>query len=316
MRCVRYLRFGGPEVLDLATIPEPKPQKSKLLVRVRAVSLNPLDWKIRRGDLRLMSGSSFPKVPCLDFCGVVEHADETTPGFRKGDEVYGALGSMKEGYLADLISVSASVVAKKPASISANESAAAAVVGLAAIAAIDAARVERGSRVLVNGCTGGVGLCVMQLAKSRGAHVTGVCGNDGMATAREYGADAVVDYRAGNAGELAPFSAVIELSARLSFEDARPLLSGSGIFVDCEPGAMKLARAFVLNPLRAQKHAFIMTKGSAAGLTALADQIDAGTLRCPPVKVFPMAQVREAFAFAERGSVLGKAVIRVDDEHE
>jgi NADPH:quinone reductase-like Zn-dependent oxidoreductase len=313
MRTITYERFGGPEVLTLSDVAPPSHRKSHLVVRVHAVSINPLDGKIRRGEARLLSGAKFPKTSGLDFAGVVEQVGEGVSGFRIGDDVFGGLGSFKEGYLAELISVPASIVAKKPKSLDDVGAAAVAVVGLAAQAAVrDAARVKAGDQVLINGCTGGMGLYAIQLCKRAGAHVTGVCGTDGVAMAREFGADTVVDYRRESiiaSGKT--FDAVIELSARLAFSEARVLLKDKGVYVDLEPGPTKLARAALLNPFRAQKHRFVITKSTTADLEALGRHFAAGELRAGPTQVFALSEYRRAFEVAEQGGLVGKVVLRL-----
>jgi NADPH:quinone reductase-like Zn-dependent oxidoreductase len=117
MKTITYARFGSPDVLTLSDADSPSPRSGHLVVRVRAVSINPLDGKIRRGDARLLSGARFPKTPGLDFAGVVEAVGPGVSGFQPGDDVFGGPGSLKEGYLSERISVPARVVAKLPKSL-------------------------------------------------------------------------------------------------------------------------------------------------------------------------------------------------------
>lgn len=313
MKTITYAGFGGADVLTLSEAAPPPVRKNHLLVRVHAVSINPLDGKIRRGELRVLSGTRFPKTPGLDFAGVVEQVGEGVSGFRIGDAVFGGQGSFKEGFLAERISVPAGIVAKKPKSLDDVGAAAVAVVGLAAQAAVlDAARVKAGDHVLINGCTGGMGPYAIQLARRAGAHVTGVCSTDGVAMAREFGAHTVLDYRRDSILESGrTFDAVIDLSARLSFSEARVLLKDKGVYVEVEPFPAKLARAVLLNPFRAHQHRFLFTKCTTAGLEALGRHFEAGELRPSPTQVFALSEYRRAFEVAEKGGLLGKVVLRL-----
>ncbi|NTX39687.1 MULTISPECIES: NAD(P)-dependent alcohol dehydrogenase [unclassified Myxococcus] len=315
MKTVTYERFGGPDVLTLSDVAPPAPRAGHLVVRVRAVSINPLDGKIRRGDARLLSGTRFPKTPGLDFAGVVEQVGEGVSGFRVGDDVFGGMGSFKAGYLSEHISVPARVVAKVPRSLDAVQAAAVAVVGLAARTAVRAvARIKEGDHVLLNGASGGLGPYALQLARRAGAHVTAVSGTDGVALAHELGADTVIDYQRDSilaSGKT--FDAVLDLSARLPFSEARALLEPHGVYVDFEPGPWKLASAAVQNPFRAQKHRFVITQSTTAALEELGRHFDAGELTPGPTQVFELSDHRRAFEVAEKRGLVGKVVIRLGD---
>ncbi|HTN86451.1 MAG TPA: NAD(P)-dependent alcohol dehydrogenase [Sorangium sp.] len=314
MKTITYARFGGPEVLALSdTTPPPPSREGRLLVRMHAVSLNPLDGKIRRGEARLLSGARFPKTPGIDFAGVVEGVGPGVVGFSVGDRVFGGLGSMKEGYLSELISVPARVAAKMPANLDFVGAASVAVVGLAALQALrDVGRVKAGARVLVNGCTGGIGPYALQLAKRMGAHVTGVCGTEGVALARDFGADAVVDYRRESITSSGQrFDVVLDLSTRLPFEAARVLLAERGTYVGFEPAPAQIIGAAVLNIFRAHKHRFLFAKATTSDLGELGRLIGSGELRLAPTQVFELSEFRRAFELAEKGGVAGKIVIRL-----
>ncbi|MFP2908097.1 NAD(P)-dependent alcohol dehydrogenase [Pyxidicoccus sp. 3LFB2] len=312
MQTVTYSRFGSPDVLTLSDVAPPSPRSGHLVVRVHAVSINPLDSKIRRGDARLLSGTTFPKTPGLDFAGVVEQVGEGVSGFQVGDAVFGGPGSLKAGYLSERISVPARVVAKKPKSLDFEGAAAIVVVGLAAQAAVQAARIKAGDQVLINGASGGLGPYALQLAKRAGAQVTAVSGTDGVALVRELGADTVVDYkREAITASGRTFDSVLELSTRLPFSEARVLLKPRGVYVDLEPGPAKLASATLQNPFRSQQHRFVIMKSSGAALESLGRKVDAGELRPGPTRVFPLSEYRRAFEVAEQGGLVGKVVVRL-----
>jgi NADPH:quinone reductase-like Zn-dependent oxidoreductase len=312
MQAVTYDHFGGPDVLTLAEVAAPAVRAGHLRVRVAAVSINPLDGKIRRGQLTLLSGRRFPKTPGLDLAGTVDAIGAGVTGFAVGDAVFGFTGSMRSGTLADLVSVPATAVAKAPASTDAAGAASIAVVGLAALQALrDAARVKAGDHVLLHGATGGVGPYAVQLARRMGARVTAVGSGDGLALLRELGADAIVDYRRASildAGQR--FDAVIDLSTRLSFAAARAILTPRGVHVAVEPSPPALVAAAIGNRFRRQQRRFLMTRPSRPDLELLGRLLDTGELRLGPRQVLERRELRRAFELAEGGGVVGKVVIR------
>ncbi len=315
MKAVLYERYGDRDVLRLAEVPTPSPGKGEVRVRVLAASINPIDGKIRRGDLTFMAGSKFPKRPGQDFAGIVEAVGDGVSSFSVGDAVFGCVKSPSEGAFTEQVIASAGAIARSPASLDAARAAAVPVVGLAALQALrDVVSVKAGDHVLVNGCTGGVGIFALQLAKRIGAKVTGVCGKEGAGLARELGADQVVDYRARSVEDLrGRYRAILELSGKLPFERSRRLLDERAVYADFSPTPASLVGNTLANPFRSHKHVFVMTKSRAEDLQELAGLLDRGELRPPPVQEFPLAEFARAFALAEGGGVIGKVVVRVPE---
>ncbi|RKH57559.1 NAD(P)-dependent alcohol dehydrogenase [Corallococcus interemptor] len=312
MNALTYSRFGNLDVLRHTHSPAPRVRAHHLLIRVRAVSVNPIDGKIRRGELRLLSGARFPKATGSDFAGVVEAVGAGVEGFSVGDRVFGFPGIMREGTLAELITVAATSVARVPSALDDVGAAAVSMVGLAALQAWrDVARVAPGERVLVNGATGGVGLMLIQLARARGAHVTAVTSAAGLAVARQYGAQVAHDYRARPLSVLGErFDVIFDLSTKVPFADARGLLAPRGRHVGFEPSPALLLGSALLNPFRRQKQRVLVTRPSAKDLAELAGMFQTGELLPPPMEVFELSDAQAAFERSERGGVIGKVVIR------
>jgi NADPH:quinone reductase-like Zn-dependent oxidoreductase len=312
MNAVTYNHFGGPDVLELTTSDAPRVGSHDLLVRVRAVSVNPLDGKIRRGELRLLSGTRFPKKPGIDFAGVVEAVGSKVSGFTVGDRVVGSPGSMRKGTLSEVVSIPAASAALIPEGLDDVGAAAVSLVGLAALQAIRAAHLARDERVLVNGATGGVGLMLIQLARLSGAHVTAVASTKGVAVARQFGAEQVVDYHAESIVDSRDrFDVVFDSSTKLPFSAARRLLTPRGRYVGFEPSPVSLIGAALLNPFRRQKHRTLITKPSTADLDQIVRWIDTHAVVLPPTETFELPDAARAFERAERGGVIGKVVIRI-----
>lgn len=314
MQAVQYHTYGSRNVLALEAVPTPDmPGTGDLSVRVVAASINPVDGKVRRGELKLIAGGHFPKRPGLDFSGIVEAVGDGVEGFAVGDAVYGASASMSNGTMAEHVVVHAKAVAPKPATLDHVRAAGIVTVGIAALQSLrDIVGVKSGDRVLINGCTGGVGLFALQLARAAGAQVTGVCGPDGVEIARDYGAHEVIDYRSGSAPG-GRYHAILELSGHLPFDAADALLEHGGRYVDFSPTPVGLIGNTIANTFRHHKHVYAMTAAKTLDLDYLAREIDTGALRAAPTEVFPLHRFAEAFERAETGHAIGKVVIEMPE---
>jgi NADPH:quinone reductase-like Zn-dependent oxidoreductase len=313
MRKVLYDRFGDEQVLEVREQPTPTITKNQLLIQVKATSINPLDWKIYGGQMKLLSGSKFPKGIGIDFAGVVTQVGPSVTRFQVGDAVFGLLDVFKGGALADYVVVAEADIALKPASISFDQAVALPVAGLAALQIIDQlAAVGQGHEVLIIGATGGVGLFAIQLAKKRGARVTAVVGPAGVQRATQLEADSVVDYTKQAVGQLTQqFDTIIDLSDKLAFKAAKKLLKPRATFVSTLPSPQGLVLSFLHNLFSAKKRKILILKPTAAGLNALA-ALAQDHLQIPVEKVYALANVRQAYQETSRGQVKGKAVVVFD----
>jgi len=313
MKKVQYNQFGDESVLELVEQAMPTIQQDQLLIRVKAVSINPLDWKIYGGDMKLMSGTSFPKSAGIDFSGVVEQTGSAVTRFTAGNAVIGLLDVFKGGALADYVVVKETDIALKPASISFEKAAALPVTGLSALQIIDQlASVSANQSVLINGATGGVGLFAIQIAKKRGARVTAVVSTKGVEAAKKWGADSVIDYTRQDVKLLnQQFDAVIDLSTRLSFSQARSLMKPRAVFVSTLPSPLTMLHSFVNNLISGQKLKILILKPTAEGLTELTKLAEAD-LQVVLDKTYTLSNVREAYREARLGKTIGKSVIVPD----
>src|SRR5262250_3387458 len=198
MKATRYYRYGPPDVLKLQDIDMPAVGDDEVLVRVRAASVNPLDWHFMRGApylVRAMAGLSRPKTNGLgvDLAGQVEAVGKNVTTFQPGDEVF---GSYERGTLAEYVSLRHdAVLLEKPANLTFEQAASVPVAATTALQALrDKGRIQPGHKVLVNGAAGGVGTFAVQLAKALGAEVTGVCSTQNAEMVASIGADHVIDY--------------------------------------------------------------------------------------------------------------------------
>lgn len=199
MKAAIYTTYGSPDVVHLAEIEKPIPKDDEVLIQVQAASVNPLDWHVMRADpflMRFMTGLLKPKNPVLgaDFAGVIESVGKNVTLFQAGDAVFGS-NALNCGAFAEYVCARESSVVPKSHNIRFEEAAAVPTAGLTALQALrDQGKLVRGQKVLINGASGGVGTFAVQIAKSFGAEVTGVCSTKNLDLVRSIGADFVIDY--------------------------------------------------------------------------------------------------------------------------
>jgi len=201
MKAIVYTKYGPPDVLELKEVEKPTPKDDEVLIKVHAASANAADWHLLRGDpflLRLTgNGLLKPKNKILgaDVAGRVEAIGRNVKQFQPGDEVFGDISAGGWGGFAEYVSVPESALVLKPANISFEEAAAVPMAAVTALQGIrDKGQIQPGQKVLINGASGGVGTFAVQIAKSFGAEVTGVCSTRNLDMARSIGADHVIDY--------------------------------------------------------------------------------------------------------------------------
>ena len=330
MRGVVATRHGGPEVLALVERPAPACNADDVVIDVRAASLNPLDFKIREGKLKLVLELPPPIALGCDVAGVVAKLGANVHGFAIGDEVYARLEKDRMGGLSEQCVAVASVVARKPARATFEEAAAIPLAALTALQALrEIAKVAPGQRVLIQAGAGGVGSLAIQIAKHLGAHVTTTTSTKNIELVRSLGADEVIDYTKDGLLE-ARFDAVFEtLGPASELASIRATVRGGtvvgvGGLPDAAFAAARLpwfARPAIWLMTGKRRRAaaaagvhfhYLFMRPDGAELAELAAWIDAGQLRPLIHAVYPLAEYAAAFAELERGRARGKIVVRID----
>jgi NADPH:quinone reductase-like Zn-dependent oxidoreductase len=322
MKATVYDRYGSPEVLELRDIDTPVVKDDQVLVKVHAASVNPLDWHNMRGVpylMRAAGGLAKPKNTGLgaDVAGRVEAAGRNVTQFQPGDEVFG----MSIRTLAEYVCVSELGVVRKPANLTFEQAAAVPVAALTALQGLrDKGQLKPGQKVLVNGAAGGVGTFAVQIAKSFGAEVTGVCSTRNVDLVRSIGADQVIDYtqedftRTGQTYDL-----IFDAAGYRSLSDCRRVLSPNGILVMCGAGdgrsslriGARMLNALLLSRFGRQKFVSFMAKRNSDDLVVLSELIEAGKLMPVIDRRYPLSEVPDAIRYLEEGHARGKVVITV-----
>jgi NADPH:quinone reductase-like Zn-dependent oxidoreductase len=321
MKAVVQDRFGTPEVLELREIDQPEAADDEVLVRVRAASVNPADWYAMTGSpyvARPQMGLRTPKTRLgIDFAGVVEAVGGKVTRLRPGDEVFGA----GTGSLAEYVAVPEDALVLKPANVSFEQAAAVPVAGLTALQGLrDRGRVEPGQQVLINGASGGVGTFSVQLAKSFGAEVTGVCSTRNLKLVRSLGADQVVDYtREDFTRADRRYDLLLDVAGSRSWAACRRVLHPRAtlVMVGAPKGNRVLGPLSHIGKLRlaslrsSQKVLFFISKRSNEDLLTLRGLLEAGTVTPVVERTYALSESAEALRYLGGGHARGKLVIVV-----
>lgn len=313
MKAIAYQKFGNTDVLQIVEEPKPAVWSNQVLVKVKAVSINPMDWKIRNGEMKLMSGSKFPRHTGVDFSGIVEATGSAVTDFKPGDEVFGVVkNNMKDGALAEYVAVPSTLVWKKPASIDFPQAASIPIVGAAALTALEKmGDITAETKILVNGATGGFGMFLLQLLKEKGAHVTAVASTKAIEYAKKWGADEVVDYTKENVlMQKQTYDIVADLSGKMGYVEAKKIMNPKSRFLNVTPQPIEIPISLFKNLFTGKKQIMILSAPSAKNINKLINAINDG-LRIEVSKVFPFDQSVKAYQYAEGGGVIGKVAIEV-----
>jgi NADPH:quinone reductase-like Zn-dependent oxidoreductase len=314
MKAFAIDELGQPgSVRDL---PVPQPGEGQVRIRVAAAGLNPFDNAVVQGYLKDMMEHRFPLVPGMDASGTVEALGDGVDAWTVGDEVFGSVGKtyLGEGTLAELATMSAGTVARKPAAIDHTTAASIPVAGVTALIMADDLQLSDGHTVVVVGATGGVGTFFVQLASGRGARVVAVCSRENAGYARRLGATDVIDYTQGDAVEAVRsrypdgIDAVADLHgdkdsvARL----AEQVRTGGHV-----ASAVGAADPDVLT-VRGIQATNVVGTVTTASLEVLAGMIERGELTSPDIHSYPLADAADALAEVATGHVRGKIVVTPD----
>jgi NADPH:quinone reductase-like Zn-dependent oxidoreductase len=327
MKAIVYCDYGVPN-LKFQEIEKPTPADDQLLVKVRAASVNPLDWHFVEGTpyfMRLMGvGLRKPKDTRLgvDFAGTVEAVGKNVTKFKPGDEVFGG----RTGAFAEYVCVrEARAVALKPANITFEQAASVPIAAITALQGVrDKGKVQPGQKVLINGASGGVGTFAVQIAKAAGADVTGVCSTRNLDMVRSLGADHVIDYTKEDftKGDQR-YDVILDNVANHSLSECRRALNPDGRYVLIGggganegrwlgPGLTQAVKAMVLSNFVSQKMGMMLGDLNQKDLTALADLMESGKVTPVIDRTYKLSELPQAIEYLEQGHARGKVVIAVD----
>ncbi len=310
MKAVVIHRYGTVEVLQYEDVDQPTIKPMQLLVKVHASSVNPIDWKIRKGMLQLITGNRFPMILGFDLAGEVVEVGAGVTQFKAGDLIYGST-SFPGGAYAEFAAIPENLAALKPINLTDEE---AAVVPLAALTALQALRdqgnIQSGQAVLINGAAGGVGIFAVQIAKALGAVVTGVSSTKNIEFVKSLGSDRVIDYTQQDfTQEPVKYDIIFDVVAKRSPSQVKKVLKPNGIYITTLPSPESLVQSFLTAFLPGQKVKFILEKPNTKDLVYLKELIEAGKMRVVIDRTFPLNELAAAHAYSETERAVGKIAL-------
>ena len=327
MKAAIYTSYGPPDVVRITDVEKPVPKDGEVLIKVRAASVNPLDWRLMKGEPRLMRlffGLHKPRLgrPGVDVAGEVEAVGPSVTRFKTGDAVFGAC----RGAFAEYACPTASKVAMKPENVTFEQAASVNVAGLTAVQGLrDKGKIQPGSKVLINGAAGGVGTFAVQIARTFGADVTGVCSTRNVDMVRSIGADEVIDYTQYDfTTSNQRYDLILDCVGNHSFSECKRVLNPVGRFVMVgAPHDLSVIdvlalpiKALLLSVFVSQKAVPFIAKSSQDDLTLLGELIATGKLKPVIDRRYSLSDTADAVRHVEEGHARGKVIIDLDGAHE
>lgn len=315
MRAAVYTQYGSPEVLQVKEVEKPTPRKNEILLKIKATAVNSGDWRLRKADpfaVRFIYGLIKPKINILGsvFSGEIENVGEDVKHFKVGDLAFGH-ADMSLGAYAEYKCVSEnSSVALKPTNVSHQEAAVIPFGGVTAWHFLKKTTIKSGQKVLVVGASGAVGSAAVQLAKSQGAIVTGVCSTANMNLVKSLGADQVIDYTKTDftqQGET--YDVIFDTVKAISVSGSLKALNKNGIMILSAAGMSEMLQGLWISMTSSKKVMTGVISHNAADIVFLKELIEAGQLKPVIDRTYPLAQIAEAHAFVEKGHKKGNVAI-------
>jgi NADPH:quinone reductase-like Zn-dependent oxidoreductase len=314
MKAYYSTAYGGPEVSSFGDFPDPVPGAGMLLVEVKAVSINPVDVKVKRGDLKLLTGSAFPRIYGSDFSGIVKDPGKDETKFRAGDRIYGVTPVIlrRPGALAELLAAEKRNIMKIPQEMSFEEAAALPTAALTAFNGLRNCRINEGKQLLINGATGGVGHFAIQIARVKGAIVTASCSPENAGLAKKLGASETIGYSSDDLKKIiGKFDAILDAYGKMPFDDIRRLLKRGGIYAS----TMVKPQRFFSSMWVQLGYGIKLTSSNMRSKPEDIQEMETLFLekKLYPVieNVFPLNQAEKAFELAEHGKHRGKIVVTI-----
>lgn len=320
MKAIVYEKYGPPEILRYEDVEKPAINSDEVLVKIFASSINFGDNALIRGTpfvARLWSGLFKPKykIPGGDIAGIIEEVGEKVTQFSTGDHVYGDISSFGFGAYAEYVSVPEKAVTHKPNNLSFEEAAAVPQYGVVALQGLrDAGQLKQGQKVLINGASGGIGTFAVQIAKSFGAEVIGVCSTKNLELVSSLGADHVIDYTQEDFTKSEDkYDLILDIVANRSITEYTSVLNPNGSYVAVAFNASSLLLGSIISMISGKKVKSLVHKHNIDDLIVMRELIESGKVVSVIDRRYRLEEVPQAFKDFEESHPSGKAVIIIDD---
>jgi NADPH:quinone reductase-like Zn-dependent oxidoreductase len=310
MKRIQHHAYGGPETMQLEDFELEMPGEGQVAVKVQFAAINPIDWKVRNGYLKMVTGKTFPRAMGSDFSGTVISVGPGVTRVKPGDAVFGMARIKESGALGAAVVTNETFLAKKPKTLSFEDAACLGTPGVTAWnGLVDKAGLKAGQRVFVNGCTGAVGEAAVQIARMLGASVSGSCSAGAMQRARDLGVQTAFDYRQTDLSKISErFDVVYDTAGTMTTAVGLGLTRRDGVFLDINPTPVKFLRSFVNRRLKP-----IVCTARSDILDGLARAAGDRKLRLPIGEIVPLRDAIRLITALESGrKINGKGLVVMD----
>ncbi len=309
MKKIIYNTYGPAEVMEITETDLPQPGPGEVLIKIKAAGINPVDYKVRNGSLKFITGKKFPRTPGGEFAGIVEKNGVGSKKFSQGEKVFAML-SKEGGAYSEYLCVKEDLLSMMPAQWNFADAAVVPLAGLTALQSLrDKGKISQGMKVLINGGSGGVGMYGIQIAKAMGAEVVAVCSGKNIDLVKGFGAQQVIDYEKEDFTRLpVQFDIVLDAVAKSSPAQCSRIIKPGGTYITTLPTPGVIFRQ-ITNLLRSRKAFGIICKPGGKDLDVLSKLMEEGKIRPYIDKKYTLGQVVEAHHYIETGRVRGKLVI-------
>lgn len=314
MKAIITKSYGSVDVLNIENIDLPSIQEDEILVQVKAASINPLDWRIRTGEMKIMTGKTPPRILGSDYAGIVNKVGKNIKKYKIGDEVFGLIDivKVKEGTYAEYVKVKENDISIKPGNSSYEESASLPLVSLTSYQALlNVAKTKKESNVLINGCAGGVGSAAVQIAKALGHNTTGICSTANVDFAKTLGVDNVIDYKKENVlSKKEKYDVIFDTVGNLKFSKSKNILKTGGVYVTTAVTLPAMLFTPIANIFRAKKSKLVIVKPNSGNLSEIRKMVENKGLKGRISKVFSFNDIQKAHLMSQKGGFNGKLVLK------
>jgi len=310
MKRIQYDKYGGPELMRLEDFELTTPDHGEVAVKVAFAAINPIDWRVRNGQLKMVTGKTFPRAMGSDFSGTVIAVGAGVTRFKPGDAVFGLARIKEGGAFGQAVVTNETFLARKPDGVSFEDAACLGTPGVTAWnGLIDKAKLTAAKYVFINGCTGSVGEAAVRIARMLGATVAGSCSAEDMERARSLDVQTVFDYRTTDLSRVGErFDVVYDTSATMATAVGLGLLRKDGVFLDIDPTPAKFIRSLFNRRLKP-----IVCTPRSDVLDGLARAAKEGKLRLPVAEIVPLSEAIPLIAALEAGRKLaGKGLVAMN----
>ncbi len=319
MKAIITKKYGSSDVLEIAEVEKPLIKDHEILVKVKAFSVNPVDWKVRKGLAKIFTGLKPPLILGGDFSGIIDQVGNKVKGYKSGDEVFGLVNAFKGGAYAEYVRASEKGICFKPQNFSFEEAASTPIAALASYLSLYVeSKIEEGKHVMINGCSSSVGIFAVQLAKAINCEITGVCSTRNIDFAKKIGVDNILDYTKEKIlTGISKYDIFLDAVGNQKFRKVRKVLKPRGTYITTLPRMSSIVVAPIMNIFSSKKSKTVMvgpSTESAKGLQNLKKLAENNKLLPIIEKIYNPDEIREAHKLSETGRVVGKLVINCNND--